>query len=120
MKDVEKPTAWTKWENLINTEQNFWSVVYTICFKSIQDNKFIWFQYKITNNILDSKYYLNKVKIQNYNTCQLCNSYSETISHLFSQRDKAVELWENVKYWITIRTSTSIYLELYDTTKILG
>ena len=103
--------------NLIDSEQSFWSVVYKLGFKLIQDNKFIWFQYKIINNILDTNYYLNKVKIQNYNTCQLCNSYPETISDLFSQCDKAVELWNNVKHCITNRTS--IYLELTDTTKIL-
>ena len=117
--DVENPIAWTKWEYLnINTEANFWTAIYKICFKSIQDNKFIWFQYRIINNILDTNYYLNKVKIQNYNKCQLCNDSPETISHLFSQCNKVLELWNNVKQWVTNRTS--IYLELNDTTKILG
>ena len=119
MQNVENPTAWTKWMNLVDTcEPNFWTNVYKVCFKSIQDNKFIWFQYRIINNILDTNSYLNKIKIQNYNTCHLCNASPETINHLFAECDKALELWANVKQWVSNRTS--IYLELNDTTKILG
>ena len=119
MQNVENPTAWTKWMNLVDTsEPNFWTNVYKVCFKSVQDNKFIWFQYRIINNILDTNNYLNKVKIQDYNTCHLCSASPETVNHLFAECDKALELWANVKQWVTNRTS--IYLELNDTTKILG
>ena len=105
--------------NLVDTsEPNFWTNVYKVCFKSIQDNKFIWFQYRIINNIFDTNNYLNKVKIQDYNTCHLCSYSPETVNHLFAECDKALELWVNVKQWVTNRTS--IYLELNDTTKILG
>ena len=54
---------------------------------------------------------------QKYNTRQLCNNSRATICHLFSQCDKAVELWNNITHWVTHQTS--IYLELPDTTEIL-
>ena len=32
-----------------------WSIIYKVCFKAIEDNYIIWFQYKILYNILGTK-----------------------------------------------------------------
>ena len=120
LKDIIKgPIEVKKWEPLVSENKNdFWRTIYKICFKSVPDNKYIWFQYKIINSILDTKYYLHKVKISECNKCQLCGLYPETIGHLFSQCSKVMELWKNLKHWISVRTGANLKLD--ETTKILG
>ena len=114
-----EPTAKIKWDAHVDlTIPNFWKIIYRICFKSVTDNEFKWFQYKIINNILATKYYLHKVKLSENNQCQLCNSQPKTISHLFSNCKQTEELWKNVKYWIFARTGMPI--SLTETEKILG
>ena len=89
---VKGPIEIKKWEALVNGNLNdFWNTVYKICFKSVPENKYVWFQYRIIHNILDTKYYLHKVKISECNKCQLCGLHPETIGHLFSQCSKVVE-----------------------------
>ena len=39
--------------------KDIWSIIYKICFKTLEDNYIIWFQYKILYNIF--AYTLNKV-----------------------------------------------------------
>ena len=59
MRDVEKMHVLDK-VGKFDSEQNFWPVAYNICFKSMQENKLIWFQNRIIKNILDTNYYMNK------------------------------------------------------------
>ena len=114
-----EPVAKTKWQPLVDVNvPNFWSMIYKICFKSINNNKYIWFQYKTINNILDTNHYLHKVKISESNECRLCGANPETIVHLFSQCEKVFDLWSNVEYWIMVRTGVNI--KFNDTMKILG
>ena len=112
-----RPVAQIKWQSLANVKiSNYWSVIYKICFKSTYNNSYVWFQYKTINNILDTNYYLQKVKMLESNQCRLCNGNPETITHLFSECRET--LWMNVEYWILTRTGTNIK---FDTTmEILG
>ena len=65
------PTAQIKWQSLVDKDSsNFWSIIYKICFKSINNNNYIWFQYKTINNILGTRYHLYKVKISESNQCR--------------------------------------------------
>ena len=95
---VKEPIAKIKWETLVDdTVSIFWKVIYRVCFKSIGDNELKWFQYNKVNNILATKHYLYKIKLTESEKCQLCNSQTETISHLFSKCKKSEELWKMLK-----------------------
>ena len=55
-----------------------------VCFKTIQDNYLIWFQYKILNRILGIESLKFKMGISQNNVCRLCNENEETLVHLFT------------------------------------
>ena len=107
-RDTKYPVPIPKWEELVLHSKYSWTQIYKICCKSIKDNKFIWFQYKILNNILDTQYYLYKIKILDDNTCRLCNQHPETILHLFAECTKSSELWRNVKHWVFTRLGLNL------------
>ena len=52
-RDTKYPVPILKWEELVHHSRYSWTQIYKICCKSIKDIKFIRFQYKILNNILD-------------------------------------------------------------------
>ena len=97
---------------------NFWKLVYKICFHAIQDNSFIWFQCRILHRIIGVQYFLNKVKITQIDRCRLCQQHTETITHLFADCAIVNILWDNVKSWIN--TSINFKLNITKTMKILG
>ena len=74
----------------INDE--IWQNIFKACMKSIIDNDFDWFQYKILFNILNTNEYLYKIKMSNSNLCRLCGEYLETILHLFTQCKEVQDL----------------------------
>ena len=49
LKDIVKgPIEVNKWDALVSENKNdFWRTIYRICFKSVPDNKYIWFQNRI-------------------------------------------------------------------------
>ena len=54
-RDTKYPVPIPKWEELVLHSKYSWTQIYKICCKFITDNKFIWFQYNILNNILDTQ-----------------------------------------------------------------
>ena len=68
--EFEEPSCKSIWTRKLGSTSNdkMWENIFSACHKSILDNHLIWFHYKIMHNILDSKYYLNKLKI-----CSFCN-----------------------------------------------
>ena len=55
-----------KWNTEFGTEQDSknWQHVYNVCFNTIQDNTYIWFQYRIIQRILGTNHFLKKFKLQ--------------------------------------------------------
>ena len=78
----------------------------------------MWFQYRILFKILVTKDYLKKVKLFTDSVCGLCSQTNETIEHLFCRCTKSLELWENVKQWISRKLS--ITFDFNESTMILG
>ena len=83
--EFEEPSCKSIWTRKLSSTLNdkIWENIFRACHKSILDNGLIWFQYKILYNILDTKYYLNKLKIIDSNLCSFCNQQPESIEHLF-------------------------------------
>ena len=103
---------WEKlWTNILEMEtvpylelRDVWTCAYKICFKSILDNDFIWFQYRVLFRILGTKYRLKKINISQSDVCSLCTEHPETIEHLFCFYIKTTQIWDNIQLWIKNKT----------------
>ena len=98
----------------ITTEE--WQCFNIICFKTIKDNKFIWFQYRLLNRILGTKEYISKLKISEDPYCNFCNYCIEDIIHLFWECNAVQLFWNSLMAWL--KTISPINLTL-DKRKVL-
>ena len=114
------PVCESKWNAKLSTELTAknWQKLHSACFYTVQDNTYIWFQYRIIQRILGTNCYLQKIKISNTDLCRICGTQSETLVHLFSECNKVCELWLNIKNWI--ESKLRITLELNKNNYILG
>ena len=96
-----------KWCLELDIVQNndFWKQVYKICFFAINDNEYIWFQYRILYRILGVNELLVKMENAENDKCRLCHCHVETITHLFSECTVTKALWNNVMSWIETKIS---------------
>ena len=78
---IVKSKSKLKWNLNLSLECSYipWRTVYKTCFYSIEDNEYIWFQYRILHRILGVCDLLSKMKISNTDNCRLCGEHSETI-----------------------------------------
>ena len=108
-----------KWslELKLTCSPSLWNIIYKTCFKSINENVYKWFQFKITRKIIATKNYLKTIKVKNCELCGLCRECKETSLHLFSECNKVNDLWQNVQNWINSKIKIQIILD--DTMKIL-
>ena len=106
-----------KW-NLSMICNNHWETIYRVCFRSIPDNNYVWFQYRIMYRILGTNEYLYKLKLTSSNLCRLCNQDSESIEHLFLHCNNVIILWNNIKTWLLSKISYNA--EWTNVTKVLG
>ena len=97
-------------ENLDITIKERWKRIYKICFYSVHDNNVIWFQYRILNNILGTKNYLKKVKINMNSACSFCKTHDETLEHLFCKCREVIQLWNNIQQQINNKLGINIVL----------
>ena len=109
-----------KWNLILHMEpsHNLWRVIYKNCFYTIDDNNYIWFQYRILQRIIGVQDLLFKTKISDNADCRLCNQNTETITHLFSECPISNNLWENVISWTEARTQEKV--NITKNMKILG
>ena len=113
----ENPTCEIIWTNIIEKEnlditiKERWKRIYKICFYSVHDNNVIWFQYRILNNILGTKNYLKKVKINMNSACSFCKTHDETLEHLFCKCREVIQLWNNIQQWINNKSSSNKFNE---------
>ena len=99
-------------------DNDFWKQVYKICFCAINDNEYIWFQYRVLYRILGVNELLVKMENAENDTCRLCHCHVESLTHLFSECTVTNALWNNVVSWI--ETKISIKLHLDKISKTLG
>ena len=109
-----------KWEADLNIQidLNTWKNIHKICFFSLKDNYFIWFQYKIIYRILGTKHYLHKIQTSNTSSCGLCQENEETLYHLFVSCKNSSSFWNDIKIWI--KQTLRIELILNPSTKMFG
>ena len=66
------------------------------CFKSLNDNAIIWFQYRILYRNLGVND-LAKIKHHPNGMCSLCKEYRETVLHPFLQCREVKTFWRNLR-----------------------
>ena len=69
---------------------------YNLHSKSLRDISLRSFQFKILHRILPTNKLLFKMKINNYSLCDFCNSYIETLEHLFWECGVSRNIWIQV------------------------
>ena len=118
----QREKLWTNIQDMENTPyfelRDMWTCAYKICFKSISDNDFIWFQYRVLFRILGTKYRLEKFNISQSDVCSLCTEHPETIDHLFCFCTKVTPIWDNIQIWI--KNKLNINIRLTEVMKSLG
>ena len=58
------------WENDLNFEIQSQKTIFQACFRSLNDNYFKWFQYRIIHTILGTNKLLSQVNITNSVECR--------------------------------------------------
>ena len=99
--------AWNN-ELIINIDEDTWQKAFKICFKWIQDNNLIWFQYRLLHRFLGTQKPLSKIGKTPTSDFLLCKSHPESIIHLFSLCPCTINFWDRVKVWIETRTGVCI------------
>ena len=79
--------------------------------QSVKEVELKDFQYKTTNKILVTKYFLPRINKINNNLCEYCQCESETIYHLFVECEKVKMYWDNLKIWLSNNANIQIALE---------
>ena len=81
--------------------ENFnWNKVNQLVIDCTKESKLKWFQYRIVHRILGTNDLLFKCKIKNNPMCSFCNTYIETIEHLFFFCRQTKYIWLQVENWI--------------------
>ena len=72
---VKKQTSYySYWEQAlkIRITEKEWKSIYRNCFKTVEDNDLVWFQYRLLNRILGTNKYLVKIKQKVNANCNFC------------------------------------------------
>ena len=109
---VQTSIAREKWESSINTnDEEMWKKIYTIPFRAILDITLKSFQYKLLLRIIPTNTFLYKCKLKSSNICDFCQSYVETIEHLFWECRHVQHIWNQINIFIQAQAAD------FDTTK---
>ena len=109
-----------KWmSNLnINIDNTSWKNIFLIAHKTIKDNYYRYFQYRIIHRILGIKNLLKKMNIAQDDKCGLCETHSETLEHLFLDCEISKDFLNQL--FIIIKTKTKVQINPDKITIIFG
>ena len=97
----QKPiTSQEKWNSIFGNDIN-WGNVYLNAVTSNRNPKIRNFQYKYLMRIVPTNKYLMKCKILSSNLCDFCNSYVETLNHMYWECTYTQIFWNELKLYLT-------------------
>ena len=79
--------------------------------QSVKEVKLKDFQYKTTNKILVTKYFLHRINKIGNKLCEYCQHEPETIYHLLVECEKVKMFWDKLKIWLCNNANIRIALE---------
>ena len=97
-KSYSVPTAESKILNYGFTTDNI-QKVYMLPFQILKEPKLIIFQFKIIHNILPTQSSLFRAGIKDSDICPLCNSESQSLSHMLITCNTSSPFWNQFKQW---------------------
>ena len=94
-KNEDKLKVTEKWEkeSLIDIS---WENIFIKPFKTTNDPKLRWLQYRLLHRILPVNTYFIKMKIVDCNLCTFCNTEPESIAHLFWECKESQTFWRKL------------------------
>jgi len=99
-KNETTPRAMIKWNHVLNLDTKQWKNIYRCTFKTTNDSKLLWLQFRINHRILGTNKLLAKLGKINSPLCTFCNLELETVEHL---------LWTAEKHKICYKASKHYY-----------
>ena len=96
---MQQPTAQRSIERILQMNDIDWATVYLLPQKTTTESRMRIFQYKILNNILYLNNRLYKFGYVESPMCSLCNSETETMTHLFCHCSKTDQMWNSLTSW---------------------
>ena len=77
-----------------------WNKMYMLSRKSTIDSRACVFQYRLLNNVLYFNNQLFKMKLVETPLCSLCNNFTESALHYFSESCSTQTFWNKVQLWL--------------------
>ena len=96
---MQQPTAQRSIERILQINNIDWATVYLLPQKTTIESRMSIFQYRILNNILYLKSGLYKLGYVESTMCSVCNSETETMTHLFCHCSKTDHMWNSLTSW---------------------
>ena len=93
---VQQPNSQRSIERVLQMNNIDWATVYLLPQKTTIHSRMRIFQYKIQNNILYRNNRLYKFGYVESPMCSLCNSETETMTHLFCHCSKTDQMWNSL------------------------
>ena len=87
----QKHNAINKWN--IQFQNLNWDEIFSNIHKNTLDTKLIWFEYKIIYRIIPTNRHLSILKIKDNSLCNFCNTFEQTILHLFLHCEHVISFW---------------------------
>ena len=84
-----------KWQNdlQITVTEN---TVFSISYKSLNNDNLVWFQLMLSYRILNTKSYFSKLKILDSESCNHCGE-KESLLHMFIKCSRVQDFWREVE-----------------------
>ena len=108
----------TKWQTILGITIEQWKNSFNLLKSTTTDSKLIWFQLRILHNSLTTNRSVSKFKTNQTDTCQFCQSHSETIHHLLWKCTKVQTFWKELAELINRRCTVDYTIN--ESTVIIG
>ena len=111
----KKPKHEYKWETKVQIENSDqWKIINENIFKTTNDSRLIWFQYRVVHRIIATNKFLHFISINNNSLCTFCKHDQETIEHLFFECNLVNELIKEFQRWLKDKANFEINLTVSD------
>ena len=106
-----KNKAKLKWsQQLQYIDDNKWKTICSAPFECTGDIKLRWFQFRITQRILSTNYFLKMIKVSSEDRCSFCYQVQETIYHIFCMCPITNTIWRKLEEWILCKCKIKVSL----------
>lgn len=113
------PISQYKWQLNFTSELNL-SIIYRKHFKTTQETKLCWFQFRLVHRILTTNVYFSKLHIIDSANCNFCDNCGETLLHLFWDCNIVRLFWDDLVKWISEKCDHVCDLKLSPELVIFG